>query len=48
MSEDLATWAARALHFERREHDPQLDRNLAQLVDRLRDGISGEGEGAAR
>lgn len=47
MTEDLGTWVARALHFERREHDHELDRNLIELIDRIRDGKRGEGEGAA-
>lgn len=47
IEEDLATWVARALHYERKEHDTQLDRNLIELVDRMRDGKRGEGEGAA-
>lgn len=47
VEEDLATWVARAQHFERGEHDPKLDRNLVELVDRIRDGKRGEGEGAA-
>jgi ribosomal protein S15P/S13E len=47
MTEDLATWTVRALHFERGEHDHELDRNLSELVDRIRRGSGGEGEGAA-
>lgn len=45
MTEDLATWTARAVLSQQERHDPDLNEAVARMVERLRDGRSRASEG---
>jgi hypothetical protein len=43
--EDMATWITRAVYYHSGEHNPVLDRVIAERMDEAR-GCSGEGKGS--